>query len=232
MTMMHAAHPDPERLAALAGDDADARADRGLTEHVGSCASCERQVREMGVLRIALSQLPDLTPSRPLQLLPLVPAPAASGWRVAFRRAFAPVAVAGMALLLVGGVGATGALGPADAQRLFIFSAAQPAAQDGGPEITTDGGAPAASILAEPAASDASRPLDNGGVGAMGPTPEGGEAGGEDDEGGEETPANPRSENLDAESAVSGWLVVAGLGLGLLVLAVILRAAAPKRVTR
>jgi hypothetical protein len=37
MTMMHAAHPDPERLAALAGDDADARADQALAAHLTAC---------------------------------------------------------------------------------------------------------------------------------------------------------------------------------------------------
>jgi hypothetical protein len=228
MTMMHAAHPDPERLAALAGDDADAQADRGLMEHVGSCASCERQVRELGALRIALAQLPDLAPSRPLQHVPPVADPAPSGWRIAFRRAFAPVAVAGMALLLVGGVGATGALGPADAQRLFNFMpAAAPAQQDGQPEITTDGGAAPPTVLESPVG----RGTDSGGgVGVMGPTPAGQEAAGEDDEGSEGEPT--RGEDLDAESTgATGWLVLAVVGLGLLVLAFGLRAAAPKRLT-
>jgi hypothetical protein len=229
MTMMHAAHPDPERLAALAGDDADARADHGLTEHVASCASCGRQVREMGAMRIALAELPDLAPSRPLQHVPPVAAPAPSGWRTAFRRAFAPVAAAGMVLLLVGGIGVTGALGPADAQRLFNFMpAAAPAPQEGQPEITTDDGAAPPTVLESPAGLETEG---GGGVGVMGPTPAGPEAGGEDDQGGEEEPTT-RGEDLDAESTGgTGWLVLSMVGLGLLVLAFFLRAAAPKRVT-
>ena len=225
MTMMHAAHPDPERLSALAGDDADARADRVLTDHVASCASCGRQVREMGAMRIALAQLPDLTPSRPLQHVPPVAAPPLSGWRPALRRAFAPLAVAGMVLLLVGGVGVTGALGPADAQRLFSFMpAAAPAQQDEYPEVTTDDGAAPPTLLESPAdgGTDSS-----GGVGALGPTPAGPEVGGEDDEGSEEEPTT-RGEDLDAESTGgAGWLALAVAGLGLLVLAFFLRAAAP-----
>lgn len=230
MTMMHAAHPDPERLAALAGDDADARADRGLMEHVGTCAACERQVREMGAMRIALAQLPDLAPSRPLQHVPPVAAPAPSGWRTAFRRAFAPLAVAGLALLLVGSIGATGALGPADAQRLFNFMpAAAPAEQDGQPEITTDGGAAPPTALESPAA----RGTDSGGgVGVMGPTtPAGHEAAGEDDKGSEGEPTT-HGGDLEAPSAgANGWLVLAAVGLGLLVLAFFLRGAAPKRLS-
>jgi hypothetical protein len=236
MTMPNAAHPDPERLAALAGDDADAKADRGLTEHVTSCDACGAQVRDMAALRVALAELPDLTPSRPLQLLPPVAAPALSGWRVTFRRAFAPVAVAGMALLIVGGVGAAGALGPADARQFLIFSAAQPAAapQDGEPEITTDDGGESdfgseTDGGQRPAPDNPTASAVPGGVGAVAPTPEPpGEAAGEG--GGDEDPATPRSENLDAESTTSGWVVVAGLGLGLLVLAVALRALAAKRV--
>ena len=228
MTMMHAAHPDPERLAALGGDDADARADRGLTEHVATCATCDRQVRELGAMRMALAQLPDLTPSRPLQYVPPVAAPTSSGWRVTFRRAFAPLAMAGMVLLLVGGVGATGALGPADAQRLFNLA---PVVQrlDGGeePEITTDNGG-ASPLVAE---SPTDRVTDSG-VGAMGPTPAGQGAAGEDDQGSE---GEPTTSGNDLEMETAGttvWLVLGAVGLGLLVLAFVLRAAAPKRVTR
>jgi hypothetical protein len=114
--MITRAHPDPERLAALAGADPDALSDRELSAHVAECAVCDGQLRELRVLRAALAELPDLVPSRPLRLLPPVPESTQSaGWRIGLRRAFAPLAVAGMVLLLVGGVGATGALGPADA---------------------------------------------------------------------------------------------------------------------
>ncbi len=164
MTMNSAAHPDPERLSALAGADTDALADRDLTDHVAGCTVCEREVRDLTMLRSALAQLPDVAPSRPLQYVPPVAAPAPqAGWRVAFRRAFAPMAVAGMVLLLVGGIGATGSLGAADAQRLFpvTFQAAGPEAPAGEPEITTDSGGAEAPV---PAASDNQ-------VGALGPTP-------------------------------------------------------------
>jgi hypothetical protein len=132
--MITRAHPDPERLAALAGADPDALSDRELSAHVAECAVCDGQLRELRVLRAALAELPDLVPSRPLRLLPPVPESTQSaGWRIGLRRAFAPLAVAGMVLLLVGGVGATGALGPADAgaflQRLqFSAPAAMEAA--------------------------------------------------------------------------------------------------------
>jgi hypothetical protein len=221
MTMPPAAHPDPERLAALAGDDADSRADSALLDHVASCADCDRQVAEMASLRVELAQLPDLAPSRPLQLVPPVAAPAPTGWRVAVRRAFAPVAVAGMVLLLVGGVGATGALGPSDAQRLLVFSF-QPAAgpDPAQPEINeddgsqTDGGERPAATSAPPPASE--------GAGALGPTPP--PTVGFDGQGAEEQPSTPRDEDLDAETTVtSGWVVVAGFGLALLLVAFLLR---------
>ncbi len=118
------------------------------------------------MLRSALAELPDLAPSRPLQLVPPVSAQAApAGWRVAFRRAFAPVAIAGVVLLVVGGIGATGSLGPADAQQLIPLSfqsAARPAAEDAAPEITSTDRAAAPGATA-PAVTDE--------VGALAPTP-------------------------------------------------------------
>jgi hypothetical protein len=231
MTMPPAAHPNPERLAALAGDDADARADRALVEHVASCAACDRQVDEMAALRVALAQLPDLAPPRPLQLVPPVPASAPSGWRVAFRRAFAPVAVAGIVLVLVGGVGATGALGPADAQRLLVlpFQQAASAPDPEQPEITggDEGqtGGEATDDAGRPAAASAP-PADNGGAESLDETPEPPtEVGGQ----GFEEPAT-RDEDLDAESTpTSGWVPVLAVGIGLLAVAVIFRAAASNR---
>jgi hypothetical protein len=221
MTMISPAHPDPERLSALAGADAEALADRELTDHVASCTVCEREVRDLTTLRAALTELPDLAPSRPLQYVPPVAAPAPqAGWRVAFRRAFAPMAVAGMVLLLVGGIGATGSLGAADAQRLFPlqFQAAGPGTQAENPEITTDGGA-----AEVPAASD-------NGAGALGPTPttDEGAAAGEDDPDsrGEETPtAAPVNDLEGSTTVVSGWILMAALGLVLLVGAFVLRIA-------
>ena len=99
-------HPDDERLSALASRDTDAIADAGLTTHVASCIRCTELVDELGALRLALADLPDLQPSRPLQLVPPVEADHAvdrlGGWA---RRFFAPVLVSGAALVLVGVIG-------------------------------------------------------------------------------------------------------------------------------
>jgi hypothetical protein len=222
MTMNSRVHPDPERLAALAGADTDALADRELTDHVAGCAVCEREVHHLTTLRAALAELPDLAPSRPLQYLPPVAAPTPqAGWRMVFRRAFAPMAVAGMVLLLVGGIGATGSLGAADAQRLFpvTFQAAGPTSPAENPEVTTDGGG----VPEAPAASDNQ-------VGALGPTPtvDEGAAAGEDDPDSraEETPGAAAGNDFEATGvAVSEWVLMAAAGLVLLVAAVVLRIA-------
>jgi len=99
-------HPDDERLSALASRDTDATADARLTAHVSSCIRCTELVSELGALRIALADLPDLRPSRPLQLVPPEEADHAvdrlGSWA---RRFFAPVLVSGAALVLVGVIG-------------------------------------------------------------------------------------------------------------------------------
>ncbi len=141
MSMNSPAHPDPERLSALAEGDAEALADRGLTDHLAGCPSCATQVRDLAILRSALAELPDRMPPRRLQYVPPVPAPASRGWRVTLGRAFAPMVVAGMVLLLVGGVGATGVLGP-DGLALFDRSASTEGAPAAAPEYTTDNGSP------------------------------------------------------------------------------------------
>ena len=109
--MQNTPHPDDELLSAFAGADRDAAADGGLAGHVATCDRCRGIVDELALLRAALSELPDLTPSRPLQLLPPVPEAArrgAGGW---LRRLVAPVVAAGAGLLLVGAVGSAGLLG-------------------------------------------------------------------------------------------------------------------------
>jgi hypothetical protein len=110
MTMPHP-HPDDELLAAYAGGDADALGDQALAAHLTACDRCRPLVDELSLLRGALAELPDLAPSRPLRLIPPVPAvPAGGSW---LRRLTAPAMAAGAGLVLVGaiGVGATGAIG-------------------------------------------------------------------------------------------------------------------------
>jgi hypothetical protein len=104
-------HPDEERLAALASHETDATADAALTSHVAACHRCTTVIDELGALRAALADLPDLAPSRPLQLVPAVdsvPAPAAGGFAGWARRFFAPVLASGAALALVGMIGTAG----------------------------------------------------------------------------------------------------------------------------
>ena len=104
--MQHPIHPDDERLAALAGDDPEARGDDALAGHVAGCARCGELVCELRLLRSALSGLPDLPPSRPLQLVPpMAVAPDAGGAFGWLRRLAAPAMAAGAGLALVGAVG-------------------------------------------------------------------------------------------------------------------------------
>ena len=100
-------HPLDDRLAAYADGDADALTDAPLRAHVTSCDRCALVVRDLGALRVALADLPDLVPSRPLRFLPPVDAPAmpSGGFAALVRRLFAPALVAGAALVLVGSVG-------------------------------------------------------------------------------------------------------------------------------
>ena len=228
MSMTTRAHPDPERLAALAGADRDALADRELIAHVADCAACDRQVRDLTALRTALSELPDLVPSRPLRLLPPVAEPRpAAGWRITFRRAFAPLAVAGMVLLLVGGVGATGALGPADAgaffQRLQVSAPAAMEAATGQPEETAADAGMAPDALSSPegsrgltgaVATDSPRAAESSAL----PTDSTAEVIGGSDTG--------RDGDLAAVEDRSGWIAAALAGIGLLALALVLRRSA------
>jgi hypothetical protein len=115
MTMQNASHPDDERLAAYAGGDRDAVADPSLSAHISSCDRCGPMVDELAGLRSALAGLPDLAPSRPLRLIPPVPAasaprPTPLGW---LRRLAGPAMAAGAGLVLIGaiGVGATSGIG-------------------------------------------------------------------------------------------------------------------------
>jgi hypothetical protein len=239
------AHPDPERLAALAGADPDSLSDRELIAHVAECAACDRQVRELRVLRTALAELPDLVPSRPLRLLPPVPESTESpGWRIGLRRAFAPLAVAGMVLVLVGGVGATGALGPADAgaflQRLQFAAPAAPAAMEaatGQPEETAADAGMAPDELASPEgsrgqtgamATDSPRAADASAAPADESAAPADESAAPAESmaevtGGQDT---SRDGELTMVEDRVGWILAAVAGIGLLAVALVLRRSA------
>jgi len=228
MSMTTRAHPDPERLAALAGADPDALSDRELIAHVAECAACDGQVRDLRVLRAALAELPDLVPSRPLRLLPPVPEPTQSGgWRIGLRRAFAPLAVAGMVLMLVGGVGATGALGPADAgaivQRLQFSAPAAMEAATGQPEETAADVGMAPDEVASPEGS-------RGQTGAIATdSPRAADASAAPAESLAEVTAGQdtsRDGDLEVIEDRVGWIVAALAGIGLLALALVLRRSA------
>lgn len=122
--MQNLPHPDDELLAAYAGGDSDALADASLVAHVTACDRCFPLVSELSLLRDALAELPDVAPSRPLRLIPPVPAPAAPAARGSWlRRLTAPAMAAGAALILVGAVG-VGLSGPFVGFRGLAASAA------------------------------------------------------------------------------------------------------------
>ena len=105
--MQQSNHPDDERLAALAASEPDAVADASLVSHVSACARCSPLVKDLRTLHSALAELPDIQPSRPLRLLPVVPEPTARGSRwVGFLRGITGPAMAVAILFIV--VGAFG----------------------------------------------------------------------------------------------------------------------------
>jgi hypothetical protein len=164
MTMEPNHHPDDERLAALAGGEPDVE----LRLHLRGCARCSSIVDELAVLRSALAELPDLAPSRPLQLIPEVaePQPSAAerlaGWT---RRAFMPLLAAGFGLAIVGSVGTVGstfnmgssgaapALAPASRDLSTSSTPAEGGAAAASASATTDGAA------AAPGSSKAASPM-------------------------------------------------------------------------
>src|SRR6186997_1814134 len=137
-------HPDEERLSALASHDTDATADRSLIDHVATCVRCTDLVAELGALRASLAELPDLAPSRSLQLVPTLDRGSASpdtigGWA---RRLFAPLIVAGSTLAFIGLVGtALPAFGGMASSGAMPLSGG---AQSGPSEAAAEGGNPAA----------------------------------------------------------------------------------------
>jgi hypothetical protein len=109
--MMNTNHPDDEVLAAFAGADPDVTGDPAASQHVASCDRCAATVADLRSLSMALGELPDLAPHRPLRFLPPVAEPRpslADRLGVLVRGIFAPALTAGAALVLVGTVGTFG----------------------------------------------------------------------------------------------------------------------------
>lgn len=103
--MLNTHHPDDERLAAFADGDPDAAADGEFESHVAACERCSGLIEDLRLLRSALSELPDLAPTRPLRLVPPIEdSPPSVGW---VRRLFGPALAAGAGLAIVGLVGTT-----------------------------------------------------------------------------------------------------------------------------
>ncbi len=130
MTMQNHDHPSEERVAALAGGDPEATEGRALRQHVEGCAHCSDLLRQLSSLHAVLAELPDLVPSRRLQLVPSVPAPDPDGgWRATIRRLAGPAMALGAGLSIVGAVGLGG------------MGAGAGAGGDAAPALSEDGNA-------------------------------------------------------------------------------------------
>ena len=178
--MLNTNHPQDDRLSALAWQDDDAEGDTSLATHVAACIRCTDVVTELGILRSSLAELPDLLPSRPLQLLPPVADTAnapmgTDGFATWVRRLFAPIATAGAALALVGVVGtampslggmaASGGAAPAEALRGDEAAASDTLTFEAAGGSAAAAGSPAAIPgVAESGTSDAAAPADVGQV--------------------------------------------------------------------
>jgi hypothetical protein len=224
-------HPHDERLAALAGADADALEDAELASHVSACARCSDMVTELGALRATLAGLPDLRPSRPLRLLPdaapeTPPAPTADRWTGWMRRVFTPLATAGAALAMVGLIGTTAPLATGMYQDAGVDGAVGGPAEEAAGELpaasdtTRAGGEPApmatADSLGEAQNTD-DRSLDAESYWLQSAGADGGAVAPEDD-------AADDGEALTALPAErSPWPMVLFSGVALLVVALLLR---------
>jgi hypothetical protein len=226
MTMLHESHPHDERLAALAGADREATEDRVLRDHIAGCDRCRAVVDDLALLRSALAELPDLRPSRPLQLLPPVaaPAPRRGGLLGRLRGISAPALAAGAVLILVGAVGSSGmvenltggAAGSASyadsAQPRELAEGAEPTDQRGTPGILDSGGSPAAA---------ASSPKGDHQPGAGASSSEGASLGATPTRQGDDSAVlRVTSDPLNGRLA---WLVVLGVGVALAVGSLLLR---------
>jgi hypothetical protein len=233
MTMQHQIHPDDERLAALAGGDPDVVADADLRAHLDTCQSCREVVDEITNLRTALAELPDLVPSRRLQLIPPVVEPRAAAGGSWLRRLAAPVMAAGFGLVLVGAIGSSGILSASSAGPLG-GAASEVTGQDNLGAATTDSeSAPTYRSMVSPMVVDSSAEGLSGQGSATPPRTSD-----------EEAPRDSKS-----EAAVPGagtqsdtqrnlfvpsdprlpWLIVLGFGVGLLIAGLYLRFSAQPR---
>lgn len=235
MTMQHQIHPEDERLAALAGDDPDVASDAELRAHVSGCDSCRATVADLSTLRSALAELPDLVPSRRLQLLPPVAEPRASGTGAGWlRRLAAPIMAAGFGLALVGAVGTSGInFGGALGGAASAPSAEGANALEGAEDHATD---PASPGFAADTSSHRVRSLDGHSSEAGPPyTP----ASGSDDVDEQSAEASRDPAESAGRDTTGGlfstsdgrlpWLVVLGLGVGLLAAGIYLRFALQPR---
>jgi hypothetical protein len=233
MTMQHQIHPDDERLSALAAGDPERDSDAELRAHVSSCDTCRATVDELRLLRTALAALPDLVPSRRLQLLPPVPEPRAAhagGW---LRRLSAPIMAAGLGLVLVGAVGTSGLLNfaPASGGRLAGAPAAQPSGQDA---LEGAGDAPVAESPKAPATRGSFSTADGLGID---PSPAA-----SDNRGSESAPSPSAAasdlaaptqsgaanlESIDTNQPTAPWLALVLAGVAFVLTGAVLRFAVP-----
>lgn len=235
--MMNTPHLDDELLAAVAGADPGVAGDPAVSAHLATCDRCAATVAELRSLSIALGELPDLAPSRPLRFLPPVAAPQPSfADRLAgvVRGIFAPALTAGAALVLVGAVGtfapalqmAQSGEGGAAMQDGAALTAESAAAAEPGTEAGQErsDAAPSASDLAAgdgyagPNASPEATPVT---LGAAQASPE------TDEEGDHAAAASP-TQDMDALEAATDserpiWPMLLFSGVALIVLAVMLR---------
>lgn len=108
---MPPSHPDDELLASFQGGDLVGASASGVRDHISTCQRCAALIEELGTLRVALAELPDVAPPVPLQLIPPVrDVPARQPMGLAVRRLFAPLMAVGILLAVVGGVGVSGGL--------------------------------------------------------------------------------------------------------------------------
>jgi hypothetical protein len=209
-------HPLDERLAAYADGDADVLTDATLRAHVASCERCALVVRDLGALRSALADLPDLVPSRPLRFVPPVEAAAAAptGFAALVRRLFAPAIVAGAVLVVAGSVGMAA---PTATALLSGKAGAAAAASDMSNDSSTEG--VTAGQVSPPANAygpgSSSRAVGDSGVpvprvGGGSSVPLSGGASGRDDSGA--TPAAPMP-----------WLAITIIGAAIVIASLILR---------